>query len=71
MVNIVNKGLRLRIFPDNDIIKVLEQNMGNARFVWNNILSRYNDLYTLFRSHNCHLNPSISNLNAILKMLKQ
>ena len=71
MVNIVNKGLRLRIFPDNDMIKVLEQNMGNARFVWNNILSRYNDLYTLFRSHNCPLNPSISNLNAILKMLKQ
>ena len=38
MVNIVNKGLRLRIFPDNDMIKVLEQNMGNACFVWNNIL---------------------------------
>ena len=71
MVNIVNKGLRLRIFPDNDMIKVLEQNMGNARFVWNNILNMYNDLYVLFRSHNCPLNPSISNLNAILKMLKQ
>ena len=71
MVNIVNKGLRLRIFPDNDMIKVLEQNMGNARFVWNNILNMYNDLYVLFRSHNYPLNPSISNLNAILKMLKQ
>ena len=71
MVNIVNKGLRLRIFPDNDIIKVLEQNMGNARFVWNNILNMYNDLYVLFRSHNYPLNPSISNLNAILKRLKQ
>ena len=71
MVNVVNKGLRLRIFPDNDMIHVLEQNMGNARFVWNNILSMYNDLYVLFRSHNCPLNPSIGNFNAILKMLKQ
>ena len=69
MVNIVNKGLRLRIFPDNDMIKVLEQNMGNARFVWNNILNMYNDLYVLFRSHNYPLNPSISNLNAILKII--
>ena len=35
------------------------------------MLSRYNDLYKLFSSHDCPLNPNIRNLNAILKMLKQ
>ena len=35
------------------------------------MLSRYNDLYKLFSSHDCPLNPNIGNLNAILKMLKQ
>jgi len=48
MVNVVNKALKLRIFPDDDMIQVLEQNIGNARFIWNNILSTYNELYVLF-----------------------
>ena len=34
MVKVVNKGLKLRIFPDNDMVVVLEQNMGNSRFIW-------------------------------------
>ncbi|MEE0025678.1 helix-turn-helix domain-containing protein [Methanobrevibacter sp.] len=42
MGNIVNKGLKLWILPDEDMIRVLNQNMGNARFVWNRILSNYN-----------------------------
>ena len=71
MVKFVNKGLKLDICPDEAMVRVLEQNMGNHRFVWNNILARYNDLYRLFKTNNCPLNPTISNLNAILKMLKQ
>ncbi|MEE1128612.1 MAG: RNA-guided endonuclease TnpB family protein [Methanobrevibacter sp.] len=71
MVNVVNKGLKVEILPDNNMMQVLNQNIGNARFIWNNMLSRYNDLYKLFSSHDCHLNPNIGNLNAILKMLKQ
>ena len=71
MVKFVNQGLRLRIFPDKDMVNVLEQNIGNSRFIWNNILSMYIELYFLFQSHGCPLNPSIGNFNAILKMLKQ
>ena len=71
MGNIVNKGLKLWILPDEDMIRVLNQNMGNARFVWNRILSNYNELYELFRSHGYPLKPNIRNFNAILKMLKQ
>ena len=69
--NIVNKGLKLRILPDEDMIHVLEQNMGNARFIWNNMLSMYNNLYKLFNFHNCPLYPNIRNFNVMLKMLKQ
>ena len=71
MVNIVNKGLKLRIFPNDDMVRVLEQNMGNARFIWNHLLSAYNQLYKLFNSHGYPLYTSIGNFNVILKMLKQ
>ena len=70
MVKYVNKGLKLSIFPDADMIRVIEQNIGNARFLWNKILARYNELYELFKFHGYPLNPNIGNLNAILKMLK-
>lgn len=70
MVKYVNKGLKLSIFPDADMIRVIEQNIGNTRFLWNNILARYNELYELFKFHGYPLNPNIGNLNAILKMLK-
>ena len=71
MVNVVNKSLKVEILPDENMINVLNQNIGNSRFIWNNMLSRYNYLYGLFSSHGCPLNPNIKNLNAILKMLKQ
>ena len=34
MVNVVNKGLKVEILPDNNIMQVLNQNIGNARFIW-------------------------------------
>lgn len=34
MGNVVNKGLKLIILPDDDMIQVIEQNIGNARFIW-------------------------------------
>ena len=49
----------------------INQNIGNARFVWNNLLSTYNNLHKLFSQHNCPLKPNLRNLNAILMMLKK
>ena len=71
MSNVVNKGLKVRIFPDKSMKTVLNQNIGNARFIWNNIFGRYNELYKLFKFYGYSLNPNIRNLNVILKMLKQ
>ena len=47
--------------------QVLNQNIGNARFIWNNILSRYNDLYEFFSCHGCPLNPNIRNLKSYME----
>ena len=69
--NVVNKGLKLSIFPDEDMTHVLEQNMGNARFIWNNLLGMYINLYMLFSFHGYPLYPNIRNFNAMLKMLKE
>ncbi len=71
MVKVVNKGLKVEILPDETKKQVLNQNIGNARFIWNNILARYNYIYMLFCFYGYSLNPNINNLNAILKMLKQ
>ena len=70
MSNVVDMGLKLEIIPDDEMISVLERNMGNSRFIWNQILSRYNELYAMFSDHGFPLNPNMRNLNAILKMLK-
>ena len=71
MVKEVNKGLKLEILPDDSMVGVLEQNMGNARFIWNNLLGMYINLYSLFNFHGYPLYPNIRNFNAMLKMLKQ
>lgn len=34
MVNVVNKGLKVEILPDKNMEQVLNQNIGNARFIW-------------------------------------
>ena len=38
MSSVVNKGLKADIFPDKAMEHVFNQNMRNARFIWNNIL---------------------------------
>ena len=71
MVKEINKGLKLEILPNGSMVEVLEQNMGNARFIWNNLLGMYINLYLLFNFHGYPLYPNIRNFNAMLKMLKQ
>ena len=71
MVKEINKGLKLEILPNGSMVEVLERNMGNARFIWNNLLGMYFNLYLLFNFQGYPLYPNIRNFNAMLKMLKQ
>ena len=44
-MTVINKGLEIHIYPNEDIIQLIHQYIGNARFVWNNVLERYQELY--------------------------
>ena len=67
----VTKGLKVRLLPDEETIRVLNQNIGNRRFVWNNVLSRYHELLHLYNFYGYSLSPNIKILNNILVLLKK
>ena len=71
MSKIIKKGIKIKLLPDETMVNDINQNIGNARFVWNNLLSTYNNLHKLFSQHNCPLKPNLRNSNAILMMLKK
>ena len=72
VVKVVNKGLEVRLYPDRDMVDVFNQNIGNARFVWNNLLDEYQKTYSMFVEHGySRLKCNMSTFNAMLKMLKQ
>ena len=71
MSKIIKKGIKIEFLPDEAMVNDINQNIGNARFVWNNLLSTYNNLHQLFSQHNCPLKHDYRNSNAILMMLKK
>ena len=39
MSKIIKKRIKIGILPDEAMVNDINQNIGNARFVWNNLLS--------------------------------
>ena len=39
------KGIKVKIYPNQNQIQFIEQNIGNARFVWNQMLNMWNIRY--------------------------
>ena len=69
---VVNKGLKVRLYPDGDLASKLNQNIGNARFTWNHLLKEYQDTFNLFKQHGYkHLRCNWKTFNAMLNMLKK
>jgi len=68
---LMNKGLEIRIYPQDELIGPIHQNIGNTRFVWNNVLSRYNKMYEESKETENEIHPSLSLFNNILNDLKQ
>ena len=71
LMKVVNKGLEVRLYPDGDMVGVLNQNIGNARFAWNHLLYEYMENYSFFvkRGYN-KLKCNMSTFNTLLNMLK-
>ena len=71
-MKLVNKGLKIRIYPNKDMQQKIEQGIGNARFVWNQLLSMYNETYQMFKDHGySKLKCNLTTFNTMLNMLKK
>ena len=67
MVKIVLKGIKLRIYPNDNQIKQVESNFGAVRFVWNQMLAMQSDRYE-FNKAKLLTNIDMSNLLPALKI---
>ena len=67
----VNKGLEVRLYPGEDMVRDINQNIGNARFAWNHLLDEYQKTYSLFKQHGYNrLRCNMITFNTMLKMLR-
>ena len=67
-MKIVNKGIKVRIYPNKKQEIQFHKNFGSVRFVYNNILERLNNLYKKYPGKYI-LNLKL--INEFLKQLKQ
>ena len=68
----VNLGLKVRLYPDEDMMVRINQNIGNSRFAWNKLLEEYQNTYKMFKFHGySKLKCNMTTFNAMLKMLKK
>lgn len=67
----VNKGLKIKLYPNQDMKQKIEQNIGNARFTWNQLIGMYSETYQLFKDHGyTKLRCNMTTFNTMLNMLK-
>ena len=64
----VNKGIKVRIYPNQCQEEQFQSNFGACRFVYNNILEQLNKLYQLYPKQ---YNLNIKLINTFLNQLKQ
>ncbi|MBQ6099152.1 MAG: transposase, partial [Methanobrevibacter sp.] len=60
------------MYPKREMVDVFNQNIGNARFVWNHLLAEYKKTYSLFIQHGyTKLKCNMTTFNTMLKILKK
>ena len=69
---IVNEGLKVKLYPDKVMVDKFNRSLGNARFVWNNLLTEYQKTFELFKQHGyTKLKCNQTTFNTMLTMLKK
>ena len=67
----VNQGLKVRLYPDEDMMGKINQNIGNSRFTWNKLLENYQNTYKIFKHYGyTKLKCNMTTFNTMLNMLK-
>ena len=68
----VIQGLKVRLYPDEDMETKINQNIGNSRFTWNKLLETYQKTYNLFKLNGyTNLKCNMTTFNTMLNMLKK
>ena len=68
----VNQGLKVRLYPEEDMMIKINQNIGNSRFTWNKLLECFQETYKLFKIHGySKLKCNMTTFNTMLNMLKK
>ena len=62
------KGIKVKIYPNDSQTQQIEQNIGNARFVWNQMLGMWNTRYQNNPNLPTLKKYSLNNLLPVLKM---
>ena len=71
-INVINKGVKVKLYPDDDMKQCIHQNIGNARFVRNKLLKEYQDTFALFKQYGYHkLQCNQRTFNTMLSILKK
>jgi putative transposase len=68
----VNQGLKVMLYPEEDMIIKINQNIGNSRFTWNKLLESYQNTYKIFKFYGySKLKCNMTTFNTMLNMLKK
>ena len=71
-MNCVNLGLKVRLYPDEDMISKINQNIGNSKFTWNKLLKEYQNTYKIFKFQGySKLKCNMTTFNTMLNMFKR
>ena len=69
--NTVNKGIVVKLYPDESMEDKINQNINNARLTWNKLLEEYQKTFELFKQQGyTKLQCNQKTFNTMLNMLK-
>ena len=69
--NLVNKGIVVKLYPDESMEDKINQNIGNARLTWNKLLDEYQKTFEFFKQQGyTKLQCNQKTFNTMLNMLK-
>ena len=69
--NTVNKGIVVKLYPDESMEDKINQNINNARLTWNKLLEEYQETFELFKQQGyTKLQCNQKTFNTMLNMLK-